>query len=205
MTIELIRRTLTVGSNTVDAGAHRGTFLRHMIDMAPEGRHYAFEPIPELAADLRRRFSSATVQEIALSDTNGEATFRFMPDRPGESSLYERADREEGHRVTTITVPVRTLDSVLPSDERIDFMKIDVEDAEVPLLRGAARTLSHSRPVVVVECHVNRLPDLIAIFESVEMEVFLMEDLLDGRHKKRDTLVRSAIERGEFYFAAAPR
>ncbi len=203
MTVEIIRRTLTAGSNTVDAGAHRGEILRHLIDAAPDGHHNAFEPIPEFAQQLSRRFPTATVHQVALSDVEGEATFRFMPDRPAESSLYERTDREAGHQVVPITVPVRTLDAVLPSDEPIDFMKIDVEGAEVPLLRGATRTLSRSRPVLVVECHVDRLSDVIAVLETVGLEVFLMEDFLAGRHRTPDALTEFAVDNGEFFFAAA--
>src|SRR5439155_374509 len=74
MTVDIIRRTMRRDSNSVDAGAHKGAFLRHLVACAPAGRHYAFEPIPEMAANLAARFSTAIVHQVALADWDGEAT-----------------------------------------------------------------------------------------------------------------------------------
>jgi FkbM family methyltransferase len=204
MTVEIIRRTMRPHSNSVDAGAHEGLFLRHLVKAAPQGRHYAFEPIPELARRLIERYPSVQVHQVALADTNGEATFRYMPDDPAESSLYDRPDREAGHEVVPITVPMRRLDDVLPRDERIEFIKVDVEDAEIALLRGAEGILSRSRPVLVIECHVDRLAPVADILTEVGLELALLEDFLAGRSRSRGETIDLAVEHGEFYFAAGP-
>src|SRR5262245_52338170 len=56
-------------ASVVDVGAHYGTFLSHVCRLAPRGRHLAFEPTPEKARFLRRRFPEVTVYQAAASDT----------------------------------------------------------------------------------------------------------------------------------------
>src|SRR4051812_31574313 len=48
--------SLPVDAVCVDVGANVGAVLEMLTRLAPQGRHVAFEPLPELADDLRRRF-----------------------------------------------------------------------------------------------------------------------------------------------------
>jgi FkbM family methyltransferase len=83
-------RILREDSVCIDIGCNRGRFLREVVRLAPKGTHYAFEPIPEFAEDLRRMFSTAHIVEAALSDVLGEATFYYMKERTGHSGLWRR-------------------------------------------------------------------------------------------------------------------
>lgn len=58
--------------------------------------------------------------------------------------------------------PVRTLDSHDLDLDRLDWMKLDVESAEVEVLRGAAETISRFRPSIVVENHEFMIPGIEA-------------------------------------------
>jgi hypothetical protein len=77
-TVEVMRRVLRHDSSCVDMGAHTGEITQHMVTMAPAGTHYAFEPLPHLAAHLRQRFPGVLVHETALSDSDGEAEFQYV-------------------------------------------------------------------------------------------------------------------------------
>ena len=111
-----------------------------MVRLAPKGAHVAFEPIAELADELRQRFPSATVHHAAVSDRSGQATFRLYPPTPAMSSLRGRPDLDPG-RHEEVTVATVTLDEALDGI-RPDFVKIDVEGAEGLVLRGATETLA---------------------------------------------------------------
>jgi hypothetical protein len=187
LTLELIRRVVVPSAVTVDAGANEGLILAELLRVAPRGRHHAFEPIPTLADRLRRQFPTSIVHEIAL-----------------ESSLLTRPDRESGRDVVELLVRVCRLDDVLDPTEQVGFMKIDVEGAEIDLLRGAQETLRRSRPVVVIECHVARLGEVTDLFEAADLRVHLMDDFVGGIDRSRVDVERLAVERGEFYFVAAP-
>ena len=146
----LIAFTLKPWSNCIDVGAHRGSCLREILRIAPEGHHMAFEPIPELAAQLRQAFPSVDVHEAALSDAEGDTSFVFVPDLPGYSGLRER-DYPRRVKTVPMTVRMERLDQRLPGLDRIDFIKIDVEGAEALVLKGAMRTIKRDLPLIVFE------------------------------------------------------
>lgn len=137
-------------SNCIDVGAHEGVFLSDITRLAPRGRHIAYEPLPDLAAELARRFPSVDVRRRALSDHQGEAEFAHVVTRPGWSGFRERPypDRETVRR---ISVRTESLDTAIPPDYVPHFIKIDVEGAEEQVLRGAMETVRRHRPIVALE------------------------------------------------------
>jgi FkbM family methyltransferase len=148
----LLAATLSRDAHTVDVGAHSGTVLREIVRCAPAGRHIAYEPIPELAAQLRTEFPAVTVRNAALSDENGQASFVHVDSAPEFSGLRERdyhgfADVAKHH----ITVRTERLDDSLPEAFAPAFIKIDVEGAELLVLRGARETIRRWRPTLVFE------------------------------------------------------
>jgi FkbM family methyltransferase len=145
----LIRATLRPGDIGVDVGANVGGILRHFTAAAPDASHHAFEPLPELAAKLRQEFPDVAVHECALADRDDEVTFHRVVDSPGWSGLAVQ-DAVRDSRTEALTVPLRRLDDeIAGSTPRL--VKIDVEGAELGVLRGAHRILRDARPVVVFE------------------------------------------------------
>lgn len=150
-TVAVLERVAQADSNCVDIGCHRGSLMRTIIQQAPRGRHFGFEPIPELAQDLQRRFPEVTIKAMALSDHAGQAQFCHVADNPGLSGFRRMGHVRADAQVQQITVEVDTLDSVLPRDLPIRFIKIDVEGAQLEVLRGSAQTLTRFKPFVVFE------------------------------------------------------
>ena len=66
-------RVLRADSTCVDVGCHKGDFLREMLRLAPNGTHYAFEPIPEMYAELRTAFPGTHVFNYALNNAEVSA------------------------------------------------------------------------------------------------------------------------------------
>jgi FkbM family methyltransferase len=141
---------LAADANCVDVGAHGGALLREIVRCAPEGRHIAFEPLPAQAAGLRRDFPGVDVREVALSDQEGTMPFVHVETNPELSGLRER-DYAADERLASITVDVQRLDDALPDGYVPALVKIDVEGAELLVLRGAAETLRAHRPIVLFE------------------------------------------------------
>jgi len=177
----LLRSRLEAQSNCIDVGAHSGFFLRQFLEFAPSGSHYAFEPIPSLATKLRQEFPTVVIHDCALSDQDGRATFQYVPELPGWSGL-----RPQPYPVKvnpqSIEVTLRRLDDVVPADKSIAFIKIDVEGAELEVLRGAQGLLRRCQPVVYFECgqihhtHYQTTPQQVFdLFIACGMGVFLLD------------------------------
>jgi FkbM family methyltransferase len=148
-TAELLRETVRPTSVAVDVGAHKGSILQLLVNAAPSQRHHAFEPLPDLAAQLRDRYPTVIVHECALGNQNGEAEFFRIIDAPGWSGLHVQ-DAVTNSARETLRVPLRRLDDIL-NGEPVHFIKIDVEGAELGVLQGASATLGAHHPVIMFE------------------------------------------------------
>lgn len=160
----LMPRLLSPGGTMVDVGANVGYYsvLASSV-VGADGFVVAFEPHPDLARltavnlVINHMRASCHVERSAAHDEAAELEF-FVRGRFGaNSSLGPVTDGELdelGDTQRTITVPAVEIDAVLAELDRtaaVDLMKIDVEGAEVGALRGARRTISESRPRIVLE------------------------------------------------------
>jgi FkbM family methyltransferase len=146
----LLAASLRANSNCVDVGASIGGVLGEMLRVAPEGRHIAFEPIPELARRLEERFPTVDVRQVALSDHSGRERFVHVTSRPAFSGLRERS-YPGPQQLEYIEVDVAPLDDLLEPSCVPTLIKIDVEGGELGVLQGATRTVARHRPLVVFE------------------------------------------------------
>lgn len=150
-TSQIMARVLNRASNCVAVGAGRGSLLAEMIRLAPKGRHFAYEPLPELAAGLVRRFSAVSVEQLAVSDASGDSPFYHVTNRPEYSGLQRLGSIPAQLTVHQLRVRTEPLDDLLPADVPIAFLSIEVEGAQLQVLRGAEYTVLRWKPVIVFE------------------------------------------------------
>jgi FkbM family methyltransferase len=136
-------------SNCIDVGANEGALLHHFVELAPRGRHIAYEPVPALADELEDRFPAVEVRRAAASDSVGETSFVVHKELASRSSM--RSVGYPSDVTETLTVRTEDLDSSLPDGYVPHLLKIDVEGAEHLVLRGALGTLTTHRPLVLFE------------------------------------------------------
>ena len=150
---ELVRvvaaATLREDSNCIDIGANEGLLLQCFAELAPRGRHIAYEPVPALAEALERRFPDVEVRRAAASDGVGEVSFVVHKELASRSSM--RSVGYPSDVTETLSVRTEDLDSSLPAGYVPHLLKVDVEGAEHLVLRGALRTLTTHRPLVLFE------------------------------------------------------
>ena len=131
----------------VDVGAHLGSIISEIAYRDPSIKLYAVEAMPAKIEDLRRKFPNVNLYGCAVGDAEGEISFFVNTKHSGYSSLgrpVRSADTFE------LKVPLRKLDGLISSDE-IDVIKIDVEGAELGVLRGGDKLIARNRPLVMFE------------------------------------------------------
>lgn len=143
-------------SNCIDIGANLGEMLEIFLRQCPAGRHIAFEPLPHHAQMLRQRFPAATIHQLALSDSSGETSFFHTLGDDAYSGLKRTEDGPRITGVQELKVKLARLDDMIPPEYRADLVKIDVEGAELAVLRGARQTLARCRPTIVFEFQKER-------------------------------------------------
>jgi FkbM family methyltransferase len=150
----LLRRAMTV----VDVGAHHGLYtLLASKRVKWDGCVVAIEPSPRECARLEKhlrinRCSNVVLARCAVGEAPGE-TDLYVVDGIHDWCNSLRPPSVEASR-STVRVPVRRLDDIL-SDlklSQVDFIKLDVEGAELSALYGAMKLLrGDSRPAMLVE------------------------------------------------------
>jgi FkbM family methyltransferase len=146
------------GMTALDVGANVGAYALLLGQwVGSTGAVFAFEPSPAAHDGLRRHVrlnalgAIVTPVRAAVGATPAAARFA-VADTPGESRLASAADKQ----ARTVTVRVTTIDEFC-AHERItpDFIKIDVEGAELDVLRGARETIRRTRGrlALFVEMH----------------------------------------------------
>ena len=149
----------------VDIGANMGEFTLFAAKRLPLGSVHAFEPLPQLYTLLGDNvalngFTNVHTYNLALSDAPGRLTMYTSTDvvlhgglNEGLGSLY----RDESRSEVAGEVSVSTLDDVLGQVAHIDVIKIDVEGAEVNVLRGGCHLLERDKPAILIEINRNSL------------------------------------------------
>jgi FkbM family methyltransferase len=189
---EACRMILTSDANTIDIGAHLGSQLNLQVQLAHRGRHMAFEPVPQKARWLRRKFPEVDVREVALHEEASRKDFFVNTARPGYSGLrqHEATDAE----VYRITVEQQSLDDALGDSAEIDFIKIDVEGGELFVLKGAVGVLARCKPTLLFESTASGLAawnlcpdDLFQFLTEQGYRIFLPRTFVSaGRALDRD-------------------
>jgi FkbM family methyltransferase len=129
----------------------KGKILKRIQQVAPKASHYAFEPLPHLAAELKQRFPTTTILDIALSNVSGTTEFKFVVNAPGYSGLRERAYDRVDPDIRIILVKVARLDDIIPQNVTIALIKLDIEGGEYHAMLGGIETIIRCHPVIIFE------------------------------------------------------
>lgn len=161
--IKFMLSSIKKGQTVIDIGAHKAGYLFWMLKMIGEsGTAIAFEPQSILFHYILRlkkyfRWDNVTLEQIALSDFNGE-TKLFIPKNKIKKHSSPEATLVEPNRFSierTEFVETQTLDHYCHSNHiKPDFLKIDVEGNELNVLKGGLEIISECKPKILVEIEV---------------------------------------------------
>jgi FkbM family methyltransferase len=150
----LILEALPIGGTFLDVGANAGhyTYLA-AVAVGPSGCVHAIEAAPQNAQRLRSDLRAngltdrVVLHEVAVADVQGEMRLQHAPGAMPHGMRYLDPAATAGGDLVRVT----TVDELLP-DLHADVVKIDVEGADLRVLRGMSKALaSHPPRLVVVE------------------------------------------------------
>jgi FkbM family methyltransferase len=156
--LNFVEHFLRRGMTVLDLGAHQGLYtLLASLRVGPSGKVISFEPSRRERRSLRlhltlNRRSNVMVQGLALGEENGEADLYVVNGTARGCNSLRPPDVHGG--TTTVRVQVVRLDDWLADHQidHVDFVKMDIEGAELGALKGAARLLERRpRPVILAE------------------------------------------------------
>jgi FkbM family methyltransferase len=140
-TIEWLKGQIPQGAHLIFAGAHIGSVLVPLARECRGSEVLAFEPSPRNFKLLGFNITLNALQRVkifnlALADVAGQLKFTENAINSGNSRLASSGE---------ISVEVSTLDAAVPADWPVDLIVMDVEGAEVKVMRGGGGVLSRTR------------------------------------------------------------
>jgi FkbM family methyltransferase len=157
--IRIAETFLNKESNVWDIGANVGVFTFAASAVATNGSILSVEADIWLAAILRKSTQLKTnldknisVLPVAVSDQNSVARFIIAKRGRASNALEETGGHTQmGGTREVQYVPTMTLDALLENFSVPEFVKIDVEGAELMVLKGAKKLIQEIRPVFYIE------------------------------------------------------
>ncbi|ABB24647.1 FkbM family methyltransferase [Pelodictyon luteolum] len=157
-----------------DVGINLGQTLIKVKTLAPDMKYVGFEPNPSCVAYLdalvsSNRWKNIKVVPAGLSDSDGVVPLYGSDGTDPESTIVAEL-RSEGQK-TVKFVPVFRHESIegVVLDGRVSVLKIDVEGAELEVVRSLQGLIERDRPVIIMEVLPNRQENELKARRSKEM------------------------------------
>lgn len=199
--IRMMHRFLKMDSILLDIGANIGWCSLNLSRAVPKGRILAFEPLPKTYDYLRRNIEINGVKNIekynfGFSDKKGNFILYYNPKLSVATSLQRLYDEKE---VVPIKCKLKKLDDFAKekSLSKIDFIKCDIEGAEIHAIKGGLVTIEKTLPVIFLEMlrkwsakfgyHPN---DIIKILSDIGYKCYFIKNmkLVEIKEVKEDTI-----------------
>jgi FkbM family methyltransferase len=174
------------GFNVFDIGGNFGWYALHIAKNRPLSNIYSFEPILSTFRYLNNNIELNNLKNIhsfnfGFSEADGSFEFYYDPSLSVNASLANVADKKEIAKTTCI---VKKLDTfMLNNSGPVDFIKCDVEGAELLVFKGATETIKRDKPIVFSEMlrkwtskfnyHPN---EIISFFKAMDYNCFTLND-----------------------------
>jgi FkbM family methyltransferase len=179
----MIFRLIKANNTVMDIGANIGWYSISIAKRIPDAQVYSFEPIPKTFELLTRNVAlnqspAIKLNNFGFSNVEEDITFYYYPEGSGNASSTNLTDRDT---VEKISCRVTTLD-VFCAQEKIavDFIKCDVEGAELFVFQGGIKTINKDKPIIFAEilrkwaAKFNYHPnDIIKLFASMGYRCFV--------------------------------
>ena len=146
----------------LDIGSHIGLFAIKCAKHYRSPLVVAIEPCPNNLRFLRANIAMSGISDrviivdAAAGAANGKTRF-WLSGRSAQHSLLPSKEKK-----VTIDVNVVSIDKLVMSLNLhdVNYVKIDVEGAEVDVIKGARATIRQFKPILVMETAKSRLPRL---------------------------------------------
>jgi FkbM family methyltransferase len=174
------------GDTFFDIGANIGWYSINIAASRRATKVYCFEPIPKTYKSLSVNIELNAVPNVmshnfGFSSQAGEFPFYYYPEGSGNASSANVTERTD---VETVQCKVRTLDDYTSETGlRVDFIKCDVEGAELLVFQGGIKTITRDKPIVFSEilrkwsAKFNYNPnDIFSLFKDQGYQAFTVKE-----------------------------
>ncbi|MFA4849426.1 MAG: FkbM family methyltransferase [Methanoregula sp.] len=150
MVLKLIKDDMTI----FDIGANIGWYTINLSKIYSRAHIYAFEPIPKTFDYLTKNvalneLSNVSLLNFGFSDKDEKIDFYYYPEGSANASLINVSENKNVEKIISY---VRKMDAFIKENKlHLDFIKCDVEGAELFVFRGGINAIERDRPIIFTE------------------------------------------------------
>jgi FkbM family methyltransferase len=160
--VGLLQRLCRPGTHMFDVGSNLGLMALPVLESVPDSTVVSFEPSPNSLPWLKRTIARSAMRtrwqliEKAACSRPGNAGFSVSTPTEGLFDGLRHTDRAVEFQRVTVETTTLDLEWRRLENCAVSVIKIDVEGAELEVLRGAGDCLEKARPFVLLEwCPLN--------------------------------------------------
>lgn len=206
---DMLENLVQDGYNFFDIGANIGWYSLNVAASRRNAQAYCFEPLPKTWKQLQANLAINGIANIqahnfGFSNAAGSFPFYYYPEGSGNASAANLSGRTD---VEVVECNVKTLDSyTAETGVRVDFIKCDVEGAELLVFQGGKETIARDKPIVFSEilrkwsAKFNYDPnEIFQLFHSLGYRAFSVSG---GWLKPFETMTEATVETNFFFLHA---
>lgn len=153
--LKFVKHFINPNSNVLDIGANYGHYSIEMAKLCPNGIVYAFEPIPftyKVLEKIIQKFSFKNIKPYNNAVSNANIDLEMVLPKlsfggPNTGVAYIGENKKEASQKHI--VKCLKLDDLI--EEKIDFIKIDIEGHEPKAFFGMENLLKKDKPAILIE------------------------------------------------------
>ena len=141
----------------IEIGANLGWYSIQFAIRFPNSKIYSFEPVPRTFSFLEKNIELNNIENIqiynlGMADAERVADFFYFKSGSAVASMMNLLDHESA---TKIKCSITTLDLIVASlnIQRLDFIKCDVEGAELSVIQGGLESIRKFLPIIYIELY----------------------------------------------------
>ncbi len=203
---DMIFKLVNDNDTVFDVGGNMGWYSIGLSKVKEDLEVYTFEPIPKtyesLVANAKMNGTNLNIFNIGLSDKKQELTFYFHKEGSGNASSAIMNEERENLEVKC---NVDTLDNFFIDKklDKLDFIKCDVEGAELLTFKGGSETIGKYKPIVFTEmlrkwsAKFNYHPnEIIKLFSDMGYKCYFV---VNGKLKELIKMTDDTVETNFFF------
>jgi FkbM family methyltransferase len=146
----LVKHLLKPDDIFVDVGAHIGYYTALAAEIVTDGDVMAYEPEPEnykILIKNIKKFNNVQCLPLGVGSVSGNTKLYVSKKNTGDHRLFEsNNDKRNEINITLIKLE----DSLPPTIDKVNFLKIDTQGFEIDVLMGARNIIENSQDISIL-------------------------------------------------------
>ena len=158
---EIVKKLIKEGDVAFDIGANFGWYTTLFATLVGKtGSVHSFEPVPSIFDQLKRNIEinhlndNVILNNFALGSEEGQTTLHLFKGLPSGHASISDLGRDD---YVQYQIPIMTLDKYIfdKGISKVDFIKCDVEGAEMMVIKGGTQLFSSNNPpIILIEMNI---------------------------------------------------